>query len=888
MPARIYGTIHGAANLPIMDKASQSTEAYINLSFGDFNYKTSSVRHSLSPEWEESFSFEETDDQVLQTAPLLLHVLDRDYISADDTVGTVVIMLNTILGYSHEQNEREIKGWFPIFDSLNGVQGHLHLTLGLSYVGNYNTTRGSSAGVSVFTTDVLPLSLRLKRVIQRVDAAVVCNDPEYSFVSTFRTARTSNQARTLRIEEKLAEARRILGFKARELGGNAILHYTSDIDVEGDSTDQIAVRVSGTAVQVAPAQDGQLGPPNLSVALVEDEDTRISPVATVSRDVASLNILLQLTARRFKHNGVVLLSMVELPPFSIAHLGGMLSARAVHVLKDSTDEATRADWWEGVRHEMTDSAARLNCNAVIGYCETQCSHGGIVIISCHGTAARINHKRLVKWIAPAPPQPTDVSGTLVTTALAGQDSHTLMVKRMDRRRTRQRPPPHCASVHPPHSQAPLSVGAAVCNYCGERRAPVVLLATVAPPIECPVHGDPVLIQARVVLQAGARFHGESGAVRVSDKLPFLENDLHAQLVRQMYAKGVNALFDIKSELTMNDECVTAVATGTGHYVTAMSPPPNLVVERPLDRRAVPAFDSLSAHLQTFHRQSSTLQPQTMIRPEETEHSGTSSSDSTDSDSSESTTSVDDFDATLHGSLDPQLERLYVGDNVSSEQADALLCGPTNESTVVTSTRPSASPLLGPPVFLAMVSLLEQEDSIHEKMQELWDGLVRRYGKSGSRVTISKVHVAPASDDTLMVLMIAAYQTPETAPTPAPTPMLPSFQTVPLSPSGTAGPRIPSVNHGTVEVVLVKESMSSRKVGGFIGFWHRLVLEALSMLRSRIRALGGDAGLNVDIQPLHVMHKPGHDQIYCLLKVSADVVQTRRIAHIHSVMSFNEF
>ncbi len=60
MPARIAGVVHRALNLPVMDKASQSTEAYVTVTFADSQYhKTNSVRHSLNPSWEEHFSFEE-------------------------------------------------------------------------------------------------------------------------------------------------------------------------------------------------------------------------------------------------------------------------------------------------------------------------------------------------------------------------------------------------------------------------------------------------------------------------------------------------------------------------------------------------------------------------------------------------------------------------------------------------------------------------------------------------------------------------------------------------------------------------------------------------------------------------------------------------------------
>lgn len=75
-------------------------------------------------------------------------VWDKDIYSADDSVGVVVLDLNCLL---MNTSTREIKGWFPIFDTVNGVRGYLHLIAKLQFFGDINPFKDSAAGVHFFS-----------------------------------------------------------------------------------------------------------------------------------------------------------------------------------------------------------------------------------------------------------------------------------------------------------------------------------------------------------------------------------------------------------------------------------------------------------------------------------------------------------------------------------------------------------------------------------------------------------------------------------------------------------------------------------------------------------------------------------------------------------------
>ena len=120
MPCILKVRIISARGLPIMDRTSELTDAYVEVKFGDFDaQKTAVCKKSLNPNWNEDFRFEVSDDADLQNEPLELKIFDYDTITLNDPVGTVFVDLNPLLSTPDTQ----ISGWFPIIDTLKGVRG---------------------------------------------------------------------------------------------------------------------------------------------------------------------------------------------------------------------------------------------------------------------------------------------------------------------------------------------------------------------------------------------------------------------------------------------------------------------------------------------------------------------------------------------------------------------------------------------------------------------------------------------------------------------------------------------------------------------------------------------------------------------------------------------
>ncbi|KAJ0172378.1 hypothetical protein K1T71_012351 [Dendrolimus kikuchii] len=205
MPGKIKVKVLAGRNLPVMDRASDTTDAFVEIKFGGVTHKTDVCRKSLNPHWNstEWYRFE-VDESELQDEPLQLRLMDHDTYSANDAIGKVVISLAPLLA-------REI----------NNVK-----------------------------SPMIPPGYRATAVHGFVEELVVNDDPEYQWIDKIRTPRASNEARQVAFIKLGNQVQRLVGLKATELGANAVVGYQQDFDLEGEAG--VVARAIGTAVSISP------------------------------------------------------------------------------------------------------------------------------------------------------------------------------------------------------------------------------------------------------------------------------------------------------------------------------------------------------------------------------------------------------------------------------------------------------------------------------------------------------------------------------------------------------------------------------------------------------------------------------------------------------------
>jgi len=97
MPGKVKVRVVEGRNLPVMDRSSDTTDAFVEVRLGDTTYKTDVCRKSLNPSWNSEWFKFEADDLQLQDEPLQVRVMDYDTYSANDAIGKIYIDLNPLL-----------------------------------------------------------------------------------------------------------------------------------------------------------------------------------------------------------------------------------------------------------------------------------------------------------------------------------------------------------------------------------------------------------------------------------------------------------------------------------------------------------------------------------------------------------------------------------------------------------------------------------------------------------------------------------------------------------------------------------------------------------------------------------------------------------------------
>ncbi|XP_033888289.3 C2 domain-containing protein 5 isoform X23 [Acipenser ruthenus] len=595
MPGKLKVRIVAGRHLPVMDRASDLTDAFVEVKFGNTTFKTDVFPKSLNPQWNSEWFKFEVDDEDLQDEPLQITVLDHDTYSANDAIGKVYIDIDPLLS---SEAATVISGWFPIYDTIHGIRGEINVVVKVDLFNDLNRFRQSSCGVKFFCTTSIPKCYKVVTVHGFVEELVVNEDPEYQWIDRIRTPRASNEARQRLISLMSGELQRKIGLKVLEMGGNAVVGYLQCFDLEGESG--LVVRAIGTActldklsnpsAALLPAcnspskeikESPMVHPPshgcrsthnspihtasgsrltqNFSVSVPTLIYTGMGSGGSAGKEGGPLKTLLRQqtqtaleqrggSPRMFRRREFPFFTLTCFPPGFLVHVGGVVSARSVKLLDrihNPDEPETRDAWWEEIRQEIKSHAKALGCHAVIGYSESTSICEEVCILSASGTAAVLNPKFLQDG------------------SLDGCSEHRL----------EEPSPPSCGFCHIPYDELnmPFPAHLTYCYNCRKQKVPDVLFTTVDLPVEAAVTGKGCLIQARLC-RLKKKAQGEANATAISNLLPFMEYELHTQLMNKLKLRGMNALFGLRIQISVGENMLVGLASATGVYLTALPTP----------------------------------------------------------------------------------------------------------------------------------------------------------------------------------------------------------------------------------------------------------------------------------------------------------------------------
>ncbi|XP_078671238.1 C2 domain-containing protein 5-like isoform X6 [Branchiostoma floridae x Branchiostoma belcheri] len=644
MPGKLKVRVVAGRDLPIMDRASDLTDAFVEVKFGATNYKTDVQKKSLNPQWNSDWFKFEVDDEDLQDEPLQIRVLDHDTYSAHDVIGKVYIDIDPLLT---KDSASVMQGWFPIYDTMHGIRGSVYIVVKVDLFIDTNRFRQSSCGVQFFCSPSIPYGMYPVAILGFVEELVVNDDPEYQWIDKIRTPRASNEARQSLFSKLSGELQRKIGLKVLEMGGNAVIGYRQCFDLEGESG--IVVRAIGTAAHLARLQpppvsphqsppvikdavkeapvpeEGTAPPPSptklFSSPLPKEVVPPIGPAERVRRQSSDSDLSTTPKGGSVGSSGSSggkatmiqklmsqqpSLDVMEYPFFTLRSfqpgflqsLGGVVSARSVKLLDrihNPDEPETRDAWWIELRQEIRSHAHALGCNAVVGYSESTSICDELIVLSAAGTAALLN---LRPEEAIFNKDPSLRQSGLLTCSLDRRDFETLQQAQRDTsagsgygptllersfavRRSLLHGQPgtsdevsmSCSPCHIPYDRlnTPFPIVLENCAVCRHGKVPDVLFTTIEPPVDLPVTGHGCLIQARVC-RGKRKLQGEANAAAVSDVLPFMEYELHRQLMHKLKAKSMNSLFGLNVEISVGETLIIGIATATAAFLSALPVP----------------------------------------------------------------------------------------------------------------------------------------------------------------------------------------------------------------------------------------------------------------------------------------------------------------------------
>ncbi|CAH2278533.1 C2 domain-containing 5 isoform X14 [Pelobates cultripes] len=267
---------------------------------------------------------------------------------------------------------------------------------------------------------------------------------------------------------------------------------------------------------------------------------------SAGRDGGAFKALLrQQTQTALEQREFPFFTLTAFPPGFLVHVGGVVSARSVKLLDrihNPDEPETRDAWWAEIRQEIKSHARALGCHAVVGYSESTSICEEVCILSAAGTAAVLNPRYL-------------------------QDAGTECC--MEQRSEDISSAP-CTFCHIPYDELnmPFPAHLTFCYSCHKYKVPDVLFTTIDLPTDAPVIGKGCLIQARLC-RLKKKAQAEANATAISNLLPFMEYELHTQLMNKVKLKSMNALFGLRIQITVGETMLLGLASATGVYLAAL-------------------------------------------------------------------------------------------------------------------------------------------------------------------------------------------------------------------------------------------------------------------------------------------------------------------------------
>lgn len=558
------------------------------------------------------------------------------------------------------------------------------------------------------------------------------------------------------------------------------------------------------------------------------------------------------------------MTIQQYPIGFIKSICGIVCSRSVKLLSASNDDdlESRDKWWIEIRNEIRSHMKSLNCHVVLGYTETKSICEDVCVLSASGTAAIVDELYFINTnLVPT----YDYNPSNYLSQFTNKTIKT------------------CKICHIPYTddELPFPIALENCSICGQGLVPDIIFCSIQPLPEIEIVGNGCLLRA-IVARPRKKSSGEMSAKIISDYLPFMEYELHRQLLGKLKLKGMNMLFGLKVQISIGENLLVGIAEATACYAAALSAPimPKIISEKTdktnkeIDQLRKILVDEMNKNREFFNLDSQA----TANRARKSEQSSL------------------DGESQLVQSESKALFKIELDDFREKDYLYILLDSGVKHKkgfyTCSTEYMPGKNKFdnnlqMFTSVYRCETSLVQMNT---KKFNEICDEILeslkykfRRY--NNCCLTNLSFDSSLYDDDHAMIIVTGSCLTIKD-PLDKNLKFIISDNNKKNSTNNNNNnveitnlsyvPNCTIENYlGLINLFLIRESTQIKENGGLSGFMHCFISEVLALARAHVLSLGGNALVSYKLTECILLDNPHRNQGQCLINVTGDAVKIVR-------------
>jgi hypothetical protein len=523
----------------------------------------------------------------------------------------------------------------------------------------------------------------------------------------------------------------------------------------------------------------------------------------------------------------------------------------------------RDKWWIEIRNEIRSHMKSLNCHVVLGYTETKSICEDVCVLSASGTAAMIDESYFIS---------------------SNHDNKCLDSENVNKT---------CKICHIPYEadDLPFPVALYDCNGCSAGQVPDVIFTTIQPLPEIEIIGQGCLLRA-IVTRPRKKSSGEISAKIISDYLPFMEYELHRQLLGKLKLKGMNMLYGLRIQISIGENLLIGIAEATACYAACLPIPmiPKIISEKgDKTKKELEEIDKLKNLITEEVDRNKEFYNLNVFSNNNNNNNNNNENNinqsNTTTTANSNTESQELFQTAASLSTDSKAVFKIELDDVREKDAVYLLLDSDAIShkkgfyTCATELMPGISRFneniqFFNSVYRCETSLVQMNTKkFNEICDEILLSLYYKFSKIAKNICLTNLSFDNSlyDDDHAMIIITGCCQTFD-----EPSSSGNKKKTIDNGVEITNLSFVPNTRIdsylGNLNLFLIRESTQIKENGGLSGFMHSFFTEVLSLTRAHVKSLGGNALVSYKMNECVLLDNPHRNQGQALISIAGDVVK----------------